>query len=81
MAVLVHAAKEGELARTLTAADLAVSPLPPPHRFAVEGDLPDPDRPLTRTLLFFGLVRHYKGLDVLLRALAQDPGRRPGRRG
>jgi D-inositol-3-phosphate glycosyltransferase len=32
---------------------------------------PDPDRPAARRLLFFGIVRPYKGLDVLLRALPQ----------
>ncbi len=72
-AVMVHSAKEEQLARTLTSAVTAVSPLPPPHRFAVEGDLPDPDRPVRRSLLFFGLVRPYKGLDILLRALAFAP--------
>jgi D-inositol-3-phosphate glycosyltransferase len=73
-AVLVHSAKEGELAGTLTSAVVAVSPLPPPHRFAVEDATPpDPDRPVTKRLLFFGLVRPYKGLDVLLRALARVP--------
>lgn len=73
-AVLVHAVKEQELARTLTRAETAVSPLPPPHRFAVEDAVaPDPDRPLSHRILFFGLVRPYKGLDVLLRALAKAP--------
>jgi glycosyltransferase involved in cell wall biosynthesis len=70
-AVMVHSVKEEQLARTLTSADTAVSPLPPPHRFAVEGATPpDPDRPVSNQLLFFGLVRPYKGLDVLIRALA-----------
>jgi glycosyltransferase involved in cell wall biosynthesis len=32
--------------------------------------------PTGRTLLFFGLVRHYKGLDVLVRALAEIPDAR-----
>lgn len=74
-AVMVHAAKEEQLARTLTSAPVAVCPLPPPHRFAVEdAEAPDPDRPLTHRLLFFGLVRPYKGLDVLLRALARTTG-------
>lgn len=69
--VLVHADAEAELARTLTSAPVVVSPLPPPHRFAVEGaEQLDPDRQPEHRLLFFGLVRHYKGLDVLLRALA-----------
>jgi len=29
--------------------------------------------PTGRTLLFYGLIRHYKGLDVLIRALAEVP--------
>jgi glycosyltransferase involved in cell wall biosynthesis len=32
--------------------------------------------PAGRTLLFFGLIRDYKGLDVLLRALPEIPGAR-----
>jgi glycosyltransferase involved in cell wall biosynthesis len=32
--------------------------------------------PSGKTLLFFGLIREYKGLDVLLRALPQIPGAR-----
>ena len=36
--------------------------------------------PSGRTILFFGLIREYKGLDVLLRALAEVPGRAPRRR-
>lgn len=31
------------------------------------------DPPSGRTLLFFGLIRHYKGLDVLMRALVRIP--------
>jgi glycosyltransferase involved in cell wall biosynthesis len=41
-----------------------------PHPvFALE-ELPSPDG---RTLLFFGLIREYKGLDVLIRALKEMP--------
>lgn len=72
--VLVHAEGERALAETLTTSPVAVSPLPPPHSFN-DGSVtpPDPDRPVTHQLLFFGLVRHYKGLDVLLRALPKVP--------
>lgn len=71
--VLVHSQAEQVRAAALTAAPVAVSPLPPPHRFAVEGAPPDIDRPVLRRLLFFGLVRPYKGLDLLLRALVDSP--------
>ena len=40
----------------------------------------EPTPPSGRTILFFGLIREYKGLDVLLRALAEVPGRAPRRR-
>jgi glycosyltransferase involved in cell wall biosynthesis len=39
-------------------------------------DAVDPGPPEGRTLLFFGLIREYKGLDVLVRALAQIPDAR-----
>jgi D-inositol-3-phosphate glycosyltransferase len=70
-AVLVHARSEREQAQLLTAAPVSVAPLPP-HCFA-PGDPAPADRPVRRVLLFFGMVRPYKGLDVLLRALAQGP--------
>ena len=36
----------------------------------------EPDPPVGSTLLFFGLIRAYKGLDVLVRALAELPDAR-----
>ena len=40
-------------------------------------EAPEPAPPPTgTTLLFFGLIREYKGLDVLVRALADIPGAR-----
>ncbi|MGZ4437226.1 MAG: glycosyltransferase family 4 protein [Nocardioidaceae bacterium] len=71
--VLVHADAEAETARRLTDAEVAVSPLPPPHTFG-EGHRSAVGRPVTRTVVFFGMVRPYKGLDVLLRALPEAPG-------
>jgi glycosyltransferase involved in cell wall biosynthesis len=51
------------------------------HPVFVDGAAPaETDEPHGRTLLFFGLVRHYKGLDVLLRALPEIVGQVPGAR-
>lgn len=76
-AVLVHAQSERERAELFTAAPVSVAPLPPPHRFATgdpaAGSVVPAHRPERGVLLFFGMVRPYKGLDVLLRALAQGP--------
>jgi glycosyltransferase involved in cell wall biosynthesis len=61
--VLVHTEREAETARALTGAPVRVAALPALLETS-------PDRVSAGTgLLFFGLVRHYKGLDVLLRAL------------
>jgi glycosyltransferase involved in cell wall biosynthesis len=51
-------------------------PHPTDRQQAAEGAGPSgaaPTPPVRRRLLFFGLVRPYKGLDVLLRALAAGP--------
>ena len=68
-AALVHTPAERAALARLTDRPLAVSALPP--------HLPTGDRrpaaagePPLRRLLFFGKVRHYKGVDLLLRALA-----------
>ncbi|MDQ1295679.1 MAG: hypothetical protein QG608_3564 [Actinomycetota bacterium] len=80
---VVHTPEQAERARELGAADVAVSGLPP-HlpggtptpaeraesiRRRQERDPADPVR-----LLCFGLVRHYKGVDLLLQALRDVPG-------
>lgn len=70
-AVVTHGEHEAALARGITAAEVAMAPLPPhfPPGFR-------PGRPAPGThhrLLFFGLVRPYKGLDIALRALATGP--------
>lgn len=72
-AVLVHAEGERTTAQSLTRAPVAVSALPP-HFVSGPGSTPRAvERPPLRSVLFFGIVRPYKGLDVLLRALADVP--------
>ena len=74
--VLVHSAEQGRLAGTLTDRPVVVRHLAP---LVVAGRQPADPCPAAwqdvvhRRLLFFGLVRPYKGLDVLLRALAGGP--------
>lgn len=71
--VLVHSDEERARAAVLTGAPVTVAQLPPHGVGRHRSEVADPDRAPTRTLLFFGLVRPYKGLDVLLRALAVGP--------
>ncbi|HEY2505011.1 MAG TPA: glycosyltransferase [Streptosporangiaceae bacterium] len=75
--LVVHSAREAALAASIasTPAEIAALPLHLPHaRHARASHRPADDaddaRPYNR-LLFFGMVRPYKGLDVLLRALAE----------
>lgn len=70
-AVFVHSAAQAQLAAELTAKPVAYQALAP-HLPVPPSQLPMPTEPFRR-LLFFGLVRPYKGLDVLLRALADGP--------
>jgi len=70
-AALVHSPAQGELAGSLTTTPVHVAQLAP--HFPEAPDAPRPDAPPTRKLLFFGIVRPYKGLDVLLRALVTVP--------
>jgi glycosyltransferase involved in cell wall biosynthesis len=76
-AVMVHSAGQGALAATLTGIPVEVAALPPhipaaaePAAAAPGPEDEEPASPRGR-LLFFGIVRRYKGLDVLLRALAE----------
>lgn len=70
--VVAHSAEQAALARELTRTPVVTVPLPPfgPASFAADGDR---SGAVHRRLLFFGLVRPYKGLDILLRALARGP--------
>jgi glycosyltransferase involved in cell wall biosynthesis len=68
--VLVHSAEQASLASARTSAPIEVAALPLHLPAASHDPLPVP-RPRRNRLLFFGMVRPYKGLDILLRALAQ----------
>lgn len=76
--LVVHSAGEAALAATMasTPAEIAALPLHLPHADRAPADRALADRAARgnerhNRLLFFGMVRPYKGLDVLLRALAQ----------
>ncbi len=83
-ALLVHSEEERKKAQGLVrAATIVVTPLPPlaltASEFSPKAENSDAIAPSfvpvasTSRLLFFGMVRRYKGLDVLLRALALVP--------
>jgi glycosyltransferase involved in cell wall biosynthesis len=71
-AVIVHTEAERVALRRLTDRPAAVAALPP-HLPATARSPVGPDGPPRRRLLFFGKVRPYKGVDVLLRALTLVP--------
>jgi glycosyltransferase involved in cell wall biosynthesis/SAM-dependent methyltransferase len=68
---LVHSDAQAAIARELTSTRVAVSQIAPfmPAGFVRR----QPAAGEHRRLIFFGLIRPYKGLDVLLRALALGP--------
>lgn len=68
--VLVHTQQQAAEARGLTDRPVVVAELAPFLPDAFTAGTPRPGE--HRRLLFFGLVRPYKGLDVLLRALARS---------
>ncbi|MCT9928815.1 glycosyltransferase family 4 protein [Planotetraspora sp. A-T 1434] len=70
--VLAHSEEQASKARELTDAPVRVAALAP-HLPARRPEAALEREPYGR-LLFFGIVRPYKGLDLLLRALAQTPG-------
>jgi glycosyltransferase involved in cell wall biosynthesis len=69
--VVVHSDSEAVIARGLTRTRVEVAPIAPflPEGFVRRTPMPG----VHRRLIFFGLVRPYKGLDVLVRALAKAP--------
>ncbi|GAA2127916.1 glycosyltransferase family 4 protein [Actinomadura napierensis] len=69
--VLVHSEAQAELARGLTSRPVRVAEMP--AHLPASGGAPADDGKVRRRLLFWGIVRPYKGLDVLLRALAEGP--------
>jgi glycosyltransferase involved in cell wall biosynthesis len=73
--VLVHTEPQAAQARTLTDRPVRVATMPPHLLAGSGGAVAEPGEvpPVHRRLLFFGLVRPYKGLDVLIRALAAGP--------
>jgi glycosyltransferase involved in cell wall biosynthesis len=68
--VLVHSEQQAEIARTLTSKPVRVAEMP---AHLPTSEVAAPHEGTTHRLLFFGIVRPYKGLDVLLRALAAGP--------
>jgi glycosyltransferase involved in cell wall biosynthesis len=75
--VITHSAAQAAQAKDLAPGATVRTVTMPPHLPATSRHKLSPERvaspaPSTR-LLFFGIVRPYKGLDVLLRALAQSP--------
>jgi glycosyltransferase involved in cell wall biosynthesis len=72
-AVVVHSDAQAGLARSLAPrTPITAVALPPHFPVAVAAPHGHPD-PARVRLLFFGIVRPYKGLDVLLRAMAGGP--------
>lgn len=70
--VLTHSEQQSALAAGLTSAPRRVAVMPP-HLPARRTDPAPGEARVRNRLLFFGLVRPYKGLDLLLRALAAGP--------
>lgn len=77
-AVVVHSARAVEQLAALGVARDRLTRIVHPVFAAPPGHVPRPPR--GRTLLFFGLIRAYKGLDVAVRALAEIVREAPGAR-
>jgi glycosyltransferase involved in cell wall biosynthesis len=68
--VLVHTAEQAKIAKSLTDKPVVAEHMAP---IVVASGVPATSDEVFRRLLFFGIVRPYKGLDVLLRAMAAGP--------
>lgn len=68
--VLVHTAEQAKIAKSLTDKPVVVEHMAP---IVVASSTPATSDGVFNRLLFFGIVRPYKGLDVLLRAMAAGP--------
>jgi glycosyltransferase involved in cell wall biosynthesis len=71
--VLVHTADQAVRAATITTTHIIVADLPPVTIGSIDPNMIVHNPNITHTLLFFGIVRKYKGLDVLLKAVALVP--------
>lgn len=72
--VLVHSVEQAALARSLSDTPVTVAEMAPHFPERAAAGVPDAETSGVRNrLLFFGMIRPYKGLDVLLRALATGP--------
>ena len=71
--VLVHSAAQASAAKSLAPAPVTVAEMAPHFPERVAPAASGTADGVRRRLLFFGMVRPYKGLDVLLRALAAGP--------
>ncbi|GAA0927539.1 glycosyltransferase family 4 protein [Nonomuraea longicatena] len=69
--VLTHSEPQAALARELTPRPVSVAAMAPHLPTSSAASSGRSGREIRRNLLFFGLVRPYKGLDLLLRALPE----------
>ncbi|MEK7153640.1 MAG: glycosyltransferase family 4 protein, partial [Patescibacteria group bacterium] len=70
--VLVHTPAQADVAKDLTNATIITTELPPHLPAKPKGTAGRSDK-FTRNLFFFGMVRKYKGVDILMKAIANVP--------